>query len=70
MRCYVDLSRRRKNGQINDFYFDYKKFDLQPGELLTRIEIPLPGEIGSLATVQDFPSSRSGYLDFHGRHLS
>ncbi len=33
---------------INDFYTDYKKFDLQPGELLTRIEIPLPGEIGAL----------------------
>jgi xanthine dehydrogenase small subunit len=33
---------------INDFYFDYKKFDLQPGELLTKIEIPLPADINSL----------------------
>jgi len=27
---------------INDFYQGYKKFDLQPDELLTRIRIPLP----------------------------
>ena len=33
---------------INDFYTDYKKFDLRPGELLTRIEIPLPTEIAAL----------------------
>ncbi|QEG20764.1 xanthine dehydrogenase small subunit [Mariniblastus fucicola] len=26
---------------INDFYQDYKQFDLQPGELLTKIRIPL-----------------------------
>ena len=33
---------------INDFYFAYKKFDLQPGELLTKIEIPLPPNIDAL----------------------
>ena len=27
---------------IKDFYQDYKKFDLRPGELLTKIRIPLP----------------------------
>jgi xanthine dehydrogenase small subunit len=27
---------------INDFYKGYKKFDLQPGELITRVCIPLP----------------------------
>jgi xanthine dehydrogenase small subunit len=27
---------------INDFYHGYKKFDLQPGELLTRVRVPLP----------------------------
>ena len=27
---------------INDFYKGYKKFDLQPGELITRVRIPLP----------------------------
>ena len=27
---------------INDFYQGYKKFDLQPGELLTQVRIPLP----------------------------
>jgi xanthine dehydrogenase small subunit len=31
---------RRVN--INDFYKGYKKFDLQPGELITRVRIPLP----------------------------
>jgi xanthine dehydrogenase small subunit len=27
---------------INDFYKGYKKFDLQPGELITKVRIPLP----------------------------
>jgi xanthine dehydrogenase small subunit len=27
---------------INDFYQGYKKFDLQPGELLTSVHVPLP----------------------------
>lgn len=27
---------------INDFYQGYKKFDLQPGELITKVRIPLP----------------------------
>ena len=27
---------------INDFYKGYKKFDLQPGELITKIRVPLP----------------------------
>jgi xanthine dehydrogenase small subunit len=31
---------RRVN--INDFYHGYKEFDLAPGELLTRVRIPLP----------------------------
>ncbi len=31
---------RRVN--INDFYSGYKKFDLRPGELLTKIDVPLP----------------------------
>jgi xanthine dehydrogenase small subunit len=29
---------------ILDFYRGYKQFDLRPGELLTRVRIPLPGE--------------------------
>jgi xanthine dehydrogenase small subunit len=29
---------------INDFYKGYKKFDLQPGELIAKIRIPLPAE--------------------------
>jgi xanthine dehydrogenase small subunit len=29
---------------INDFYKGYKKLDLQPGELITKIRIPLPAE--------------------------
>jgi len=27
---------------INDFYKGYKKFDLRPGELITRVHVPLP----------------------------
>ena len=27
---------------INDFYKGYKKFDLRPGELITRVRIPIP----------------------------
>lgn len=27
---------------INDFYHGYKKFDLRPGELITRIRVPIP----------------------------
>ena len=33
---------------INEFYVGYKKFDLRPNELLTKIEIPLPADIESL----------------------
>ncbi len=29
---------------INDFYLGYKQFDLQPGELIARVEVPLPEE--------------------------
>jgi xanthine dehydrogenase small subunit len=29
---------------INDFYKGYKKFDLQPGELITKVRVPLPAE--------------------------
>ncbi len=29
---------------INDFYKGYKKFDLQPGELIARVRVPLPAE--------------------------
>lgn len=31
-----------RNVDVNDFYHGYKQFDLRPGELLTRISIPLP----------------------------
>jgi xanthine dehydrogenase small subunit len=40
------LELRSANGSrqvnINDFYKDYKKFDLQPDELITKVRIPLP----------------------------
>ena len=29
---------------INDFYKGYKKFDLQPGELIAKIRVPLPAD--------------------------
>jgi xanthine dehydrogenase small subunit len=33
---------------INDFYTGYKQFDLQPGELLAKIEFELPDEMNNL----------------------
>jgi xanthine dehydrogenase small subunit len=33
---------------INDFYRGYKELDLEPGELLTRVTVPLPNENESL----------------------
>lgn len=43
----AELVLRSKAGgervvNINDFYHGYKKFDLQPGELLAQIRVPLP----------------------------
>lgn len=44
----TELQLTGKNGtrevNINDFYQGYKKFDLQPGELLTQVRIPLPSD--------------------------
>ena len=44
--CEAELELTGPSGSrtlnINDFYQDYKKFDLQPGELLSKITIPLP----------------------------
>lgn len=50
--CDTELTLTGATGErtvnINDFYTDYKKFDLRPGELLTRIRIPLPGASSTL----------------------
>ena len=44
--CNAELELASPSGtrtvSINDFYRGYKEFDLQPGELLTKIRIPLP----------------------------
>jgi len=44
--CDAELEISSRSGtrtvNINDFYLGYKQFDLRPGELLTRITIPLP----------------------------
>jgi len=29
---------------INDFYLGYKKLDMRPGELISRVRVPLPGD--------------------------
>ena len=34
----------QRHVNINDFYRGYKQFDLQPGELITRVHIPIPNE--------------------------
>jgi xanthine dehydrogenase small subunit len=46
MNAILELRNARGARQvnINDFYTGYKKFDLQPGELITKIRIPLPAE--------------------------
>lgn len=44
--CHAQLTissvNKTRTVDINDFYYGYKKFDLNSGELLTRITIPLP----------------------------
>lgn len=44
--CETELTLTSSTSQrvvnINDFYTGYKQFDLKPGELLTRVRIPLP----------------------------
>jgi xanthine dehydrogenase small subunit len=46
MDAMLELRSARGTRQvnINDFYKGYKKLDLQPGELITKIRIPLPAE--------------------------
>ena len=46
MDAILELRSRSgtRNVPITQFYKGYKKFDLQPGELIARISIPLPGE--------------------------
>ena len=50
--CRAQLELASQQGartvDINDFYSGYKEFDLKPGELLTRITIPLPNEADDL----------------------
>ncbi|MFK7766617.1 MAG: xanthine dehydrogenase small subunit [Mariniblastus sp.] len=50
--CETELELTSVSGKrtvnINDFYKDYKKFDLHPGELLTAIAIPLPSSESEL----------------------
>ncbi|KAA1259528.1 Nicotinate dehydrogenase FAD-subunit [Rubripirellula obstinata] len=45
--CDAELELTSKSGtrvvNINDFYLGYKQLDLHPGELLTGVNIPLPG---------------------------
>jgi|GEM_PF-15291 len=47
----LELSRTDERGMIhqrevniNDFYLGYKSLDLQPGELITQVRVPLPEE--------------------------
>lgn len=44
--CDAELELTSKSGtrtvNINDFYLGYKQLDLNPGEMLTRVSIPLP----------------------------
>lgn len=46
--CGAELELASSRGKrvvgINSFYKGYKKLDLAPGEMITRVRIPLPGE--------------------------
>ena len=46
--CEAELELTSQSGtrtvNINDFYHDYKQFDLNPGDLLSKITIPLPAQ--------------------------
>ena len=46
MEAELELTSNRgvRRLNINDFYRGYKEFDLEPGELLTRVFVPLPAE--------------------------
>ncbi len=46
MEAVLELrsTRGTREVNINDFYHRYKQFDLRPGELITRIRVPLPTE--------------------------
>jgi xanthine dehydrogenase small subunit len=46
MNAMLELrsARGTRHVNINNFYKGYKKLDLQPGELITRIRIPLPAD--------------------------
>jgi xanthine dehydrogenase small subunit len=46
MDAMLELRNARGTRQvnINDFYKGYKKFDLQSGEIITRVRIPLPAD--------------------------
>lgn len=44
MKAQLELASQRgtRTVSINDFYRGYKQFDLRPGELLTKVSVPLP----------------------------
>lgn len=52
MVCETELTLTATQGSrtvnINDFYTDYKQFDLRPGELLTGVKVPLPNPAAEL----------------------
>lgn len=46
--CEADVELHGRDGErrvnINDFYLGYKQLDMQPGELIKRVHIPLPAD--------------------------
>jgi xanthine dehydrogenase small subunit len=46
MEAHIELrsGAGSREVNINDFYKGYKKFDLRPGELITRVRVPLPAD--------------------------
>jgi len=62
--CETELTLTSNSGSrivnVNDFYKGYKQFDLRPGELLTRVRIPLTD---SAATLRLYKVSRRHDMD-------
>ena len=70
MEAELELAspRGRRQVKINDFYLGYKKFDLRPDELLTRVMHPTTASERTVATVQNLAAARSRHFYVHRRN--
>ena len=52
----------RRSLPLEDFYLDYRKTALQPGEFVELIRVPLPQTGAAVPLLQDLQALRSGHL--------